>query len=183
MSELSLVLIFAFALLVVLWVVYYMIRAMLKTNREHLAALLEQVRLNQDKIMLEKSLAAQKQLLPVRLQAYERLVLFLERISPASLVMRCMDEAHNARQLQSILLRNVREEFEHNNSQQLYVSASAWGMVKTAREEVVQLINRSESELKEDAGKDELARLIVVKKAAMIDEALNRLKSEVAELF
>jgi hypothetical protein len=176
-------LIYVFSLLIVLLAGYFLIAAMLKSNREHLAALLEQHRLSQDKIKLEKSLAAQKQLLPVRLQAYERLVLFLERISPASLVMRCMDEARNARQLQSVLLRNIREEFEHNNSQQLYVSAGAWSMVKTAREEVVQLINRAASELKDEAVADELARLIVIKKATMIDEALNKLKSEVAELF
>lgn len=156
---------------------------LLKSHREQMAAMLEQVKLSQEKIKLEKSLAAQKQTLPIRLQAYERLVLFLERIQPASMVMRGMEESRTSRQLQSVLLRNVREEFEHNLSQQLYISATSWSMIKAAREEVSQQINMAATEIGEEATKDDLARALVVKKAVMVEEALIKLKTEVGELF
>ncbi len=183
MSELSIVLIFFLSLSIMLAIVYFLVKSMLKTNREHLAALLEQVKESKEKIKLEKSLAAQKQLLPVRLQAYERLVLFLERINPPSLVIRCMQEAKSARQLHSVMLRTIREEFEHNNSQQLYVSAAGWNMVKTAKEEIVQLINLVAKDLNENSTTDEFAQQLVTQQAKMVDEAIDKLKSEVASLF
>jgi hypothetical protein len=169
--------------LVLAGTMYVLFNRIMKSHRGQMAAMLEQSKLSQEKVKLEKSLAAQKQTLPIRLQAYERLVLFLERIQPASLVMRSMEESRTCRQLQSVLLRNVREEFEHNLSQQLYISSTSWSMIKAAREEVLQLINVAASEIADDAAKDELARALVVKKAVMVEEAINKLKAEVAELF
>ncbi len=162
--------------------VYYL-RLMMKSQREHLAAMLTQAKLGTEKLQLEKSLASQKQTLPIRMQACERLTLLLERIQPASLVMRTLEEASTARHLQQLLLRNIREEYEHNLSQQLYVSKAAWELVKGAREEALQLVNMAAGEVKETATKQELASALVVKKAAIADEALAKLKEEVAALF
>lgn len=79
--------------------------------------------------------------LPLRLQAYERLILLMERISPESVIVRVNKKGMLASDLQSALLGNIREEWEHNLSQQLYVSNEAWEMVKNAKENVVKLIN------------------------------------------
>jgi hypothetical protein len=79
--------------------------------------------------------------LPLRLQAYERIVLFLERISIDSLLMRNNQPGMNSRQLHSELLSAIRNEYEHNLSQQVYMSAQAWEMVKNARVQMIKIIN------------------------------------------
>jgi len=68
----------------------------------------------------------QKLSLPVRLQAYERIVLFLERISPGNLVMRVHKPEMKVKQFQQMLIKTIRDEYDHNLSQQLYVSHEAW---------------------------------------------------------
>lgn len=79
--------------------------------------------------------------LPLRLQAYERLMLFLERISPDSIIMRTSKSNMSAGELQVALLAAIRSEWEHNLSQQLYVSREAWDLVKNAKENIKQIIN------------------------------------------
>ena len=79
--------------------------------------------------------------LPIRLQAYERLALFLERINPESIVLRMNQVGMSSKELQALLLQTIRMEFEHNLSQQVYISNQAWDMVKNAKEDVIRLIN------------------------------------------
>jgi len=81
--------------------------------------------------------------LPLRLQAYERIVLFLERIQPSNLVLRIQKPEMSSQELHLALVRTIREEFEYNLSQQVYLSATAWEMIKNAREESVAAINRA----------------------------------------
>ncbi|MBQ2025902.1 MAG: hypothetical protein II215_05490 [Paludibacteraceae bacterium] len=83
----------------------------------------------------------QKNVTPIRFTAYERLVLFLERITPDSLLVRTQSESYTAIQLHSALLTVIRAEYEHNVAQQVYVSEEAWEVVKNAKESIVQLIN------------------------------------------
>jgi hypothetical protein len=80
-------------------------------------------------------------MLPLRLQAYERIVLFLERISIDSLLMRNNQPGMNSRQLHTELLSAIRNEYEHNLSQQVYMSGQAWEMVKNARAQMIKIIN------------------------------------------
>ncbi|HPD94818.1 MAG: hypothetical protein H6537_11455 [Bacteroidales bacterium] len=79
--------------------------------------------------------------LPLKLQAYERLILFLERISPESIIIRVTQKGMLASDLHTAILANIRAEWEHNLSQQLYVSNEAWEMVKNAKENITKLIN------------------------------------------
>ena len=83
----------------------------------------------------------QKESLPLKLQAFERLILFLERISPNSLLVRVHRGGMSAIQLQSELVSTIRAEFEHNLSQQIYVSERAWEEVKEGKEEIIRIIN------------------------------------------
>jgi hypothetical protein len=80
-------------------------------------------------------------IVPLRFQAYERITLFLERISIESLLMRLNQPGMNSRQLHTEILTTIRNEYEHNLSQQVYMSAKAWEMVKNARAQMIKIIN------------------------------------------
>ncbi|HKK59974.1 MAG TPA: hypothetical protein VJ937_10880 [Salinivirga sp.] len=96
-----------------------------------------------EKAKVEVMLNNRKTIIPLRLQAYERLILFLERISPEALIMRIQRPNLSVFELQSKLLQTIRTEFDHNLTQQLYVSNDAWKYVRNARENVVKIINSS----------------------------------------
>ena len=115
-----------------------------------------------EKNQVQMRLDVQKITLPVRMQAYERLVLLLERIEPAGLLVRTNMPGMNAIQLQSALVQAIRSEFEHNLSQQLYVSSKAWEMVRNAREEAIKRINAAAMKLPPDATSADLASLILI---------------------
>ncbi len=88
-----------------------------------------------------------KTITPIKLQAYERIVLFLERISTESLIMRTVKPGMTAQQLHSALIANIRSEYEHNLSQQIYMSNEAWEMVKNAKGTVIRIINNIATKL------------------------------------
>lgn len=89
--------------------------------------------------------------IPVRLQAYERITLFLERITPNNLLLRLGGQATTALEQQQLLLREIREEYNHNVSQQIYMSQTVWEQTQTAMNEVMALINGAAAEVAADA--------------------------------
>ena len=96
---------------------------------------------DQDKRRQEIIMQNSRTILPIRLQAYERIVLFLERISLESLLIRTNTPGMSAGQLHSALLNAIRSEFEHNLSQQIYMSQQVWEVVKNARSNTIKIIN------------------------------------------
>ncbi len=124
---------------------------------------------------------------PLRLQAYERLILFLERISPESLIIRVNKPGYTCQQLQSELTNTIRSEFEHNLSQQLYVSAGAWEMLKIARGRTIQLINMTSEKVQKDSPSINLSKAIlesiVDQEKAPATDAINFLKKEFSQIF
>jgi hypothetical protein len=126
-------------------------------------------------------------ILPVRLQAYERSILLLERISPDSMLLRVSRTEYSARQLQQELLSSITSEFEHNIAQQTYMSSEAWDKVRTAKNQVINLINDTASEVKPDASGTTLGKLILERLAELKNspsrEAIDFLKREVKTLF
>ncbi len=84
---------------------------------------------------------AHKKLTPIRLQAHERMALLLERITPDSLLTRQNLSGITAVQLQTVLLQQIRQEWEHNLAQQLYIKEDTWIMLRNAKESMVQLVN------------------------------------------
>jgi len=129
----------------------------------------------------------QKLITPLRLQAYERLILFLERISPELLVMRVAPPIRTCEQLYSELLQTIRAEFEHNLSQQLYVSAEAWKSVKNAKNYTIALINNAAKDMDNAAPAIILSRKIL-EMAMELDQpvsekAINELKREIQQIF
>ncbi|MBC7920322.1 MAG: hypothetical protein H7Z75_04455 [Ferruginibacter sp.] len=125
--------------------------------------------------------------LPVRLQAYERICLLLERIAPNNLLVRLNDSALSAPEFKQILLSEIRQEFSHNLSQQVYMSDQAWGATKAAMEEVVMLINTAAANLKPDATSLDLARMvfdtIINHDVDPTSRALKVVKDEIRQIF
>lgn len=99
-------------------------------------------------------------LVPVRLQAYERCVLFLDRISTGNLVLRVHKSQMTAKMLHVELLRTIREEFDHNITQQIYLGDKAWEQVKWAKEETIKLVNLASEKVPETASGVELSKKI-----------------------
>jgi len=126
-------------------------------------------------------------ILPVRLQAYERVILFLERIAPESILLRLNRKGMSAEQLLSELQHSIRHEYEHNLSQQTYVSTEAWQKVHMARNQILKIISESAAELKEGASGATLGKLVLEKvmelKTPPSQAAIDFLKKEVNELF
>lgn len=144
-----------------------------------------------DKDLQTKSLDLKMQkngkTLPVRLQAYERMTLFLERISPNSLIMRIHKPGMSAKLLHADLLKAIREEYEHNMSQQIYISQNAWSLIKKAKEETTNLINLASGKVENGANGVELSQqifqLMMQIEKSPSDIALEYLRREVDELF
>ncbi|MFA6923209.1 MAG: hypothetical protein WC223_03055 [Bacteroidales bacterium] len=137
--------------------------------------------------LVDVRVGGQKIVTPIRLQAYERLALLLERISPSNLVIRVAKSKTTAQQLQMDLMNNVRSEFDHNLSQQVYISDEAWEMVKNSKEEIIKMINVAASKLPDAAeGKDLCSVLLEMEyrteKMPTI-AAIEYLKNEVRQMF
>jgi hypothetical protein len=136
---------------------------------------------------LEIKAETTKTLLPIRLQAYERMALFLERISPNNLLIRLNGQTPNVLSFQQLMLSEIREEFSHNLSQQVYMSDEAWTTVKNAMNETVALINLSAKDLSPDAPAIELSKrifeIMMGKEVNPSDEALKVVKQEMIDSF
>lgn len=93
---------------------------------------------NRRNFILKESI--QKESLPIRLQAYERLTLFLERISPQNLLKRVSPISQEVEDYKSLLIQTVEQEYEHNLSQQIYVSDPCWRIVSAAKNSTIQTL-------------------------------------------
>lgn len=129
----------------------------------------------------------QEVIIPIRLQAYERVILLLERITPSNLVARLNNPDYSASEFQHILIHEIRNEFNHNMSQQLYMSESAWTYVTTAVEQTVSLINASVNSMNEESKGIDLAKAILQNGSGQEIEtskqAIKFIKEEIQEVF
>lgn len=125
--------------------------------------------------------------LPIRLQAYERLSLLLERITPSNLILRLNDSNYSAKEFQQILTFHVREEYNHNLSQQIYVGDQVWQLTTQAVEDVIATINNAADGLSAEARSIDLAKKALEiqsqKEVSPIEQALIEVKKEVKLLF
>ncbi len=135
---------------------------------------------------LDLKLANQTVITPIRLQAYERVILFLERINPNGLIMRS-NRVGTAAQFQGELLKTIRAEFEHNLSQQIYMSAKAWEAVVRSKEETIKLINVASSHVSGDASAMELAQAVIAVSSQLTEmptkAAIDLIKKEIGKEF
>ena len=135
----------------------------------------------------ERQLQSHKKTLPLRLQAYERIILFLERISFENLLIR-KDQTHTTVQgFQQHLVSSIRSEYEHNISQQIYVSEEAWKVVRMTKENAIKLVNTASQSLDPDQAAIELSKTIlqmqIQASASPTQIALGIIKAEARKLF
>lgn len=127
----------------------------------------------------------QKTALPLRLQAYERLTLLMERINPSQLVSRINPISDDKTDYQNFIIAQIEQELEHNLTQQIYVSEQCWAIVLTAKNATIQMIRLAATNEKvTDANSlRELLITDLLEKTAPSSAALSFIKNEVAELF
>lgn len=138
--------------------------------------------------VIELKMKRDKEIVMLRLQAYERLALFLERINPAAVVSRVRNPDMIANELQYAMVKNIREEFEHNLSQQVYVSSNAWNLIVAAKDEIIKTINLIGNQLPSEASSGQLITALFngissANTALPSEHALEYLKAECRELF
>lgn len=135
------------------------------------------------RFLLHKELQVKS--LPMRLQAYERMVLFLERISPSKLLIRVKPTSSDEDTYESLLVATIEQEFEHNLSQQIYVSDECWNIIVAAKNTTIQLIRKA-GLLEKTGTADKLREVILtemMEKRAPSDAALSYIKKEVSEMW
>lgn len=126
-------------------------------------------------------------LLPLRLQAHERLIIFTDRINPANLLVRLHQQGIGIGTLQAGILNEVRSEYQHNITQQLYVDSVTWNVVRKLKDDTIAMINNAVQGLPADANGIELSKAIL-QHMASIDEnpydlTIELIKKDIQKLF
>lgn len=157
----------------VVWIAFYLLKPYLDRN--------ENIQLAE----LKKNISGQT--LPLRLQAYERVVLFIERINPTNLLVRLNNPDYSAAELYMLIVAELRNEYQHNVTQQIYVSPKTWAIVKRLKDETLALVNNAIKDLPESATGLELSRLVLAKVSASennpYDAGLALIRQELEQLF
>jgi hypothetical protein len=142
---------------------------------------------DQDKRKQELILQNSKTVTPIKLQAYERIVLFLERISLESMLVRISTPDMTAQQLHTSMLSTIRNEFEHNLSQQIYMSAQAWEVVRNARSSMIKIINSEAEKMPPNSPGMALSKKLLEKLMELDKEptraAIDYIKGEIARMI
>jgi hypothetical protein len=125
--------------------------------------------------------------LPLQLQAYERLALLMERIAPVALVLRISRSGMTVLQLQKEMVSAIHLEFEHNLSQQIYVSTDCWTLVKSSVEETIRLVHSTAGQLPPESDAATFSALLMQNMLEQNNNqtelALVLLRSEASRLF
>lgn len=130
---------------------------------------------------------SQSTITPIRLRAYERLILVLERTTPSTLILNVAKPGMTNMQLHAELLATLRQEFSHNLSQQVYVSDEIWDYIRGTQESLLQLINTCASKCNSNESASALAELIIQvygsSNQTPTELAIEKLKKEVRNYF
>ncbi|WP_374949538.1 hypothetical protein [Mucilaginibacter sp.] len=137
--------------------------------------------------LLDLKKAISSQTLPLRLQAYERLILFTDRINPANLLIRMNGNGYTAAELHSLIVAEIRNEYQHNVTQQLYVSDRAWAVTKRVKEDTLSMVNTAIKALPESATGLDLGRIVLNHLSKLEDNpydiATALIRKDLEELF
>ena len=159
--------------LIVFFTAWLVLRSMIKNDQEK----------RRQELILQNS----RTVTPIRLQAYERIILFLERISLESLIVRVSTSDMTFQQLHSAMLSTIRSEYEHNLSQQIYMSQQAWEVVRNARSNMIKIINNEAEKMPVKSSGMSLSKQLLEKIMELDKEptraAIDYVKNEVAKLI
>ena len=136
---------------------------------------------------IELNKESRTQLLPLRLQAHERLIIFIDRINPANLLVRLHQQGIDISTLQAGVLNEVRSEYQHNITQQLYIDSVTWNVVRKLKDDTIGMINNAVQGLPSNANGIELSKAIL-QHMATIDEnpydlTIELIKKDIQKLF
>ena len=125
------------------------------------------------------------EVLPLRLQAFERLVLFLERISPGQLLSRIKPVGENKFDYENLLIASIEQEFEHNLVQQVYVSQKCWDAIKASKNSTISLIRKTAMSDKITSAQKlrEVVLTELFERSSPSDTGIAFLKNEIRQLF
>ncbi|TCD04655.1 hypothetical protein EZ449_17045 [Pedobacter frigidisoli] len=126
-------------------------------------------------------------ILPLRLQAHERLIIFTDRINPANLLVRLHQQGIGIATLQAGILNEVRSEYQHNITQQLYIGSITWNVVRKLKDDTIAMINNAVQGLPADANGIELSKAILQHMASInenpYDLTIELIKKDIQQLF
>ncbi len=128
---------------------------------------------------------AQNQMLPMRLQAYERITLLLERMDPHKLLIRVKPYSEDVEDYEKLLVRNIEQEFEHNIAQQIYLTQECWNLVNAAKNATIHVIRQAAMHEK-DGGADKMREWLLrafMEEVTPSQKALMYVRKEVSELY
>ncbi|ESU21203.1 hypothetical protein FEDK69T_25700 [Flavobacterium enshiense DK69] len=126
---------------------------------------------------------SQKTALPLRLQAYERMALFLERINPGKLLVRVAPLSIDKNDYESLLIHHIEQEFEHNLTQQVYISDECWNIILTAKNTIIQTIRKTTLQVENaDKLREKLLTDLLEKQSPTV-LALSFIKNEITEIL
>ncbi len=141
----------------------------------------------QSRQMLELRKENQKHSAPLSMQAYERLILLLERSQIPGIISRVHRQGMSARLIQNEIASVIRSEFEHNITQQLYVSKNAWEYVKKSKDESLKLLNVAASKVADGSNSleysKELLTLLSAQETDWNQKAIDVVKAEFKKSF
>jgi len=126
-------------------------------------------------------------LLPLRLQAHERMIIFIERINPANLLVRLHQQGIGVKELQNLIVNDVKSEYQHNIAQQLYLNSTSWNVVRKLKDDTVAMINNVAQGLSEQSSGVDLSKKVLQHMATIsenpYDLTIDHLKKDIQSLF
>jgi hypothetical protein len=179
MIDLTCALFFSIPLLLLLAALSFLPSYLARQNQKTFDVLLKNQELTRLQLENERKKEKDKAVVGIKLQAYERMTLFLERIKISNLLVRVSLPSQNGGLLHASLIRTIREEYEHNMSQQLYISDGTWELIKSAKEEVIKAVNTAASKVKPEEEGSVLAKEIL---SATADEGKDAVEKAMAGL-
>jgi hypothetical protein len=127
----------------------------------------------------------QKEALPLRLQAYERMTLYLERISLTKLLIRITPISNDKNDYENYIITQIEQEFEHNLTQQIYMTNECWTVILSSKNATIQVIRKTNMSERVDSA-DKLREVILndlLEKQSPSAVALEYIKNEVGQLW
>jgi hypothetical protein len=135
----------------------------------------------------ENTKEIQMHLLPLRLQAHERLIIFVDRINPANLLIRVHQQQIELATLHAGVINEIKAEFEHNITQQLYVNSQTWQVVRKLKDDTIAMINNAVEGLPKDTSGIVLSKTILQHMTKVNDNpyllTIELIKKDIHQLF
>ena len=128
---------------------------------------------------------SRKEALPLRLQAYERMTLYMERINLTKLLIRVSPISSDKNDYENLLIAQIEQEFEHNLTQQIYMSDECWSIIVTAKNATIQMIRKATMS-ERITNSDKMRELLLndlMEKQSPSNAALAYIKNEVGEMW